>query len=63
MLSFLVDKAAAGANVNIFQVKIERAEGEVVAALAHFTALLIWLSCLCEHVMSLYAVSMFLVHV
>ena len=51
MLSFLVGKAAGGVNVNIFQ--IERAEGEVVAALALFAALLIWLSCLSVHVKSL----------
>ena len=58
MLSFLVDKAAAGANVNIL-VKIERAEGEVTAALARFATLLIWISCLSEHVMFLNAVSLF----
>ena len=57
MLSFLVGKAAGGVNVNIFQ--IERAEGEVVAALALFATLLIWISCLSEHVMFLNAVSLF----
>ena len=38
----LVDQAAPGANINVIQVNIERAEGEVCCCFISFATLLTW---------------------